>query len=162
MNIFVLDLDPKICASYHCDKHVVKMIVETAQLLSTAQHENGINLNIGERAYKRTHKNHPCAIWARESITNYRWLCYLGIELCKEYTKRYGKIHKTQSLIELLNKYRPLTFSMVIGTKRPQSMPEQYRNEDVVKAYRDYYLGEKQSILKYTNTEIPEFICHST
>ena len=88
MNIFYLDHDLKKCAEYHVDRHCTKMIIEYAQLLSSAHWMSG-----GEAPYKLVHKNHPCSIWTRESIDNYRWLCELGIELSKEYTYRYGKFH---------------------------------------------------------------------
>ena len=87
MNIFFLDFDTNKCAEYHCDKHVVKMILETAQLLCGVHH-----MVIHERLsndqvpYKLSHKNHPCAIWTRESLSNYLYLCDLGLELCKEET----------------------------------------------------------------------------
>ena len=97
MNIFVLDKDPKKCAEYHNDKHVVKMILETAQLLCGVHHMAESKLDI---PYRLSHKNHPCSIWARECIENYVWLCDLGMELCKEYTYRYGKRHKSQDIIE--------------------------------------------------------------
>src|ERR1700761_7698925 len=105
MNIFVLDLDPKTCAKYHCDKHVVKMILETAQLLCNAQRKCGINPKIRIELYKETHKNHPCSIWASQSIKNYEWLSTLGIFLCDEYTERYNKIHKSHKLIQELHTY---------------------------------------------------------
>jgi hypothetical protein len=95
MNIFVLDWDVKKCATYHNDKHVVKMILETAQLLC------GVHWSIGSEApYKLSHKNHPCSVWVRQDLNNYLWLCELGLELCKEYSYRYGKRHKTQEIIE--------------------------------------------------------------
>ena len=95
MNIFFLDYDTKKCAKYHCDKHVVKMILETAQLLCGAHWVTG-----SEAPYKLSHKNHPCSIWVRESLSNYLYLCDLGLELCKEYTYRYGRTHKSQQIIE--------------------------------------------------------------
>jgi phage-related protein len=87
MNIFILDKDPKKIAMYHNDKHVVKMIVETAQLLCTAHHVSGTN---GDIPYRKTHQNHPCSIWARESIENYNWLLTLLKELLdmKKFTKQ--------------------------------------------------------------------------
>ena len=87
MNIFYLDKDPKKCAEMHCDKHVVKMILEYAQLLSTAHRVlDGNEWADHVGLYKATHKNHPSAIWARESAGNYFWLNKLFQELCKEYT----------------------------------------------------------------------------
>ena len=97
MNIFILDENPKKCAEYHNDKHVVKMILETAQLLCGVHHMVESKLDV---PYKLSHKNHPCSIWARECIENYVWLCDLGMELCLEYTYRYGKRHKSQDIIE--------------------------------------------------------------
>ena len=102
MNIFYLDNDPKVCAQYHVDKHVVKMILETAQLLSTTHWMSG-----SEGPYRQTHKNHPSAVWARSNKSNYIWLCELGMELCKEYTHRYGKTHKTQQHLEWLSNNIP-------------------------------------------------------
>ena len=97
MNIFFLDYDTAKCAKYHCDKHVVKMVLETAQLLCGVHHMCD---NVKNQApYKLSHKNHPCAIWTRESLSNYLYLCDLGLELCKEYTYLYGKRHKSQDVI---------------------------------------------------------------
>jgi len=84
MNIFVLDTNQEKNPEYHCDKHVVKMIVETAQLLCSAHWMSG-----GSATYRKTHVNHPCAVWARKTKSNYLWLCNHGLALCNEYTKRY-------------------------------------------------------------------------
>ena len=86
MNIFFLDFNTQKCAQYHCDKHVVKMILETAQLLCGVHHM--IPQVTPQVPYKLSHKNHPCAIWTRDSLSNYLYLCDLGLELCKEYTYR--------------------------------------------------------------------------
>lgn len=158
MNIFVLDLDPQKCAQYHCDKHVVKMIIETAQLLSTAHHVNGVNSIVKDFLYKKTHENHPCAKWARISRANYKWLSELGLELCKEYTHRYGKIHKTQSLMYLLANHYPLNFNTDLKTIRPLCMPDKYHGNYAISSYRNYYINEKKDILKYTNREKPHFV----
>ena len=160
MNIFVLDLDPKTCAQYHCDKHVVKMIVETAQLLSTAHHINGSQLASNDGSgllYKKTHENHPCAIWARQSKENYQWLCRLGINLCSEYCARYGKVHKTEALINLLCAYLPVSFPEIGLKEFKQCMPVNYHDEDVTLAYKSYYIGEKSNILQYKNG-LPNFL----
>ena len=92
MNIFVLDYNPTRAAKMQCDKHVVKMALETAQLLCTA-------FPGGTAPYKLTHFNHPCAIWCRESLKNYNWLIDHGIALCDEYQHRYGKTHKSKEVI---------------------------------------------------------------
>ena len=112
MNIFYLHEDPEISAKMHCDKHVVKMIIEYAQLMSTAhrildgdEYEGKTkigrrirrwkhpNKNIENTIYKASHINHPSAVWARTSVANYVWLYNLFEKLCDEYTFRYGKTH---------------------------------------------------------------------
>jgi len=148
MNIFVLDLNPKTCAELHCDKHVVKMIVETAQLLCSAHHIIGTKLT---DLYKLTHKNHPCSIWARESSDNYKWLVRLGLHLCDEYTNRYNKIHKTSTLLLNLLTTQPEKFSTHQHTERPLCMPDKYHSTYVVESYINYYKNEKKDILKYKN-----------
>jgi hypothetical protein len=149
MNIFALDKNPRIAASYHLDKHVPKMIVETAQMLSTAHHIiDGQDAIAG--IYKEAHVNHPCSIWARESTENYRWLHDLGMGLIEEYHLRYGnKVHKTESVMEILKsapkRIVPWGLSMFA-----QAMPDQYKDEwDGVKAYRAFYRGEKHAFAEW-------------
>jgi hypothetical protein len=156
MNIFVLDENPSLCAEYHCDKHVVKMILETCQLLCSAYYfqenmDNVKNIDI----YKLTHKNHPCSIWVRQSLSNWLWLKNLGIELYKEYKYRYGKQHKSGEIIISLPTPNIKDFGL---TNMPQAMPEIYKKDNVVEAYRDYYRNEKTNILKYTNRSIPSWV----
>ena len=152
MNIFYLHDNPKVCSQYHVDKHVVKMILETAQLLSTAHWLSG-----GEGPYRATHKNHPSAIWARSNKSNYRWLCELGMELCKEYTHRYGKIHKTQQHLEWLTKNIP---NIPNGkfTQPTLAMPDQYKSDNHVDSYRLYYIKDKSHLHSWKNRKTPEFI----
>lgn len=154
MNIFILDLDPEKAAQYHCDKHVIKMIIESAQLLCSVHHFYYQDLeNI---PYKKSHINHPCSKWVRESLSNYKWLNSLGLFLCKEYYLRYGnKTHKTLNVLIWCIENQPLIYDKGL-TPFAQAMPEQYKNEDPVKAYRDYYLNEKKNICKWSN-QIPEW-----
>jgi len=152
INIFFLSLNTEKCAQYHCDKHVVKMILETAQILSSAHWMTG-----SEAPYRLTHKNHPCSIWARGSLKNYIWLCDLGKELCAEYTFRYDKIHKTQEVIQLLSENRP-SLPVSKNTKFPRAMPEKYHHKNIVKSYRDYYIGEKFDILSYKKRGEPKWM----
>jgi len=156
MNIFYLDSDPQLCAQYHCDKHVVKMILETAQILSTALHLNGMN---DSWLYASTHENHPCVQWAAANQTNFGWLQQLGFHLCKEYTYRYGKKHKCEWLItECVTVINHVTWPDEI-VPRPQCMPSLYRDDtDCRSAYRNYYLGEKTHILKYTRRHVPDWV----
>lgn len=156
MNIFVLSKDPKKAAQYHCDKHVVKMVLETAQLLSTACHELGIE---SPTLYKATHKNHPCSIWTRKSKANFVWLCKLGIELSKEYTFRYGKQHKSLAVIKEAKSYIDLlNFSKEVMTKPALAMPDDYKEKSPIKSYRKYYINDKGDLLSYTRREIPDWM----
>lgn len=162
MNIFFLSLNPKEAARLHCDKHVVKMIIETAQLLYSAHwvlHPEGLN----ENAYKLAHKNHPCSIWTRQSLTNYMWLASLGWWLCKEYQHRYGahKLHKTEAHIEWLMNNPPKSISEIEFTKPALAMPDEYKQDDTIEAYKLFYIESKfkiRGIVNYTNREWPEFL----
>ena len=148
MNIFYLDEDVVLCARAHCDKHLVKMPLETAQLLCTARHVLG---SAETPQYKSTHLNHPCAVWVRQSYSHYTWLCSFGIALCEEYTFRYGKVHKCQAVIEKCAEDAPKiekfeTYDPWKWTDPPQCMPEDYRQKDTVSAYQEYYVAEKFDI----------------
>lgn len=156
MNIFVLDTDPKMAAQYHCDKHVVKMILETAQILSTVRHVRGCG---NDKIYRPTHKHHPCTIWAGRSSSNYFWTLSLMHYLGKEYTHRYGKVHKSMELYGELApspfptgyKYDPTPFA--------RAMPDQYKLCDsAVESYRLYYTTDKAHMLKYTNRDVPYWV----
>src|SRR5574343_1523365 len=91
MNIFAVDADPIQAARDLCDRHVVKMTLETAQILCSA---------FDESPYKKTHFNHPCCKWARTSKSNYQWLIAHGLGLSAEYSLRYGKTHKSEQVIQ--------------------------------------------------------------
>ena len=142
MNIFILDRDPALAAQYQCDKHVVKMVLETAQIMST----------VCEGPYKPTHKNHPCVQWAAQNMVNYDWLTRHGMALCKEYTRRYGKTHKCEEVIAKCGWYQRTPLDQV---QFVQCMPAQYRQEDPVEAYRAYYRGDKARFATWTNREQP-------
>ncbi len=161
MNIFLLDTDTRKCAQYHCDKHVVKMILETAQLLCGVHHvtdqvTTNYRTTTEQVPYKLSHKNHPCAIWSRESLSNYLYLCDLGLELCREYTYRYGKRHKSQDVIEwcIVNKPNILDKGF---TEPARAMPDEYKVDSIVESYRNYYIGEKSKIAVWKNRDIPEW-----
>lgn len=162
MNIFFLHWNPRIAAQYHCDKHVVKMIIETAQLLYSVHWT--LNSPLPVNAYKLAHKNHPCSIWVRQSLTNYFWLCTLGWWLCKEYQYRYGehKTHKTEEHILWLIHNAPELPN--IGLTFPAlAMPDQYKTDNPIRAYRKFYIGSKlkeRGIVKYTWREPPSFLTH--
>jgi len=155
MNIFVLSYDVIQAAEWHVDRHVVKMPLETAQMLCT----NLSQINI-ETPYKPVHQKHPCTIWAGQSQHNFKWLCDLGLALCMEYTYRYEKIHKCEEVIYHCMKFihnfpnRPMTHFA-------QAMPDEYKNNDPVKAYQDYYVKAKNHLHKWSNRDIP-FWCENS
>jgi hypothetical protein len=150
MNIFVLDLEPRKCAEYHMDKHAVKMILETSQILCGVHWVTG-----GESPYKLSHKNHPCSIWARECYENYVWLCDLGVELCKEYTFRYGKRHKSQDVIEWCIVNKPNIPIKGDITPFALAMPDECKVGGVVESYRKYYMTSKRELAVWKNRETP-------
>lgn len=157
MNIFYLHPQPYMCAIMHNDKHCVKMIVETAQILSTVHHVyESDNL---EQYYKPTHKNHPSTRWAGESIRNYQWLWRLLFELCLEYTHRYGKSHKVvwSGLLQTLHE-PPIDIPNAIFTEPPQAMPDDCKMTNTVEAYRKYYMVHKSHIAKWTNRDKPFWV----
>ena len=137
MNIFYLDRDPIEAARLQCDRHVVKMILETAQLLSTAHAE----LDGASPAYKPTHKNHPSAVWVRSSANAYIWTWHHLKALGREYQARYGKVHKTirEHLDNLAPLPKALAGDVTVFTDPPQCMPDEYKRDDTTLAYRLYY-----------------------
>ena len=157
MNIFYLDKDPMIAAQMMCDKHVVKMILESAQMLSTAHRVlDGDVYADSVGLYKTAHKNHPSTIWTRASVHNYMWLYNHMISLMQEYTCRYGKHHASERLVAPLRK-TPTTIPVVDFSDPPQCMPDYCKTEDTVSAYRYYYINEKASFAKWKNAKIPEW-----
>ena len=161
MNIFYLHAIASKAAEYHCDKHVVKMILETAQLLYSA-HWTLNPEGLHENPYRKTHANHPCAIWVRESLSNYRWLADLGYWLCQEYRFRYGnKTHATEWRIDWLRTNPPAGLVDIGATPPRQAMPDDYKDADAVIAYRAYYVENKlklRGIVKYTRRSHPAFL----
>ena len=144
MNIFYLDKDPRKAAEYQYNKHVVKMILETAQMLCTAHH-----CVMGEDAdvpYKSTHKNHPSTVWARRSANNYEWLYHHFVGLCEEYTKRYGKKHLSYTKCKDKVNILPGGLAWSGLTEMPQCMPDEYKDKCSVQAYWNYYIGEKHIV----------------
>lgn len=154
MNIFVLDINPKKCAEYHTNKHVVKMILEKSQILCGVHHMTNSECDI---PYKLSHKNHPCCIWARECIENYDWLCDLGLELCEEYTYRYGKRHKSQDVIEWAVINKPNL--RINGSMTPfaLAMPNECKVGNAVESYRQYYIVAKRNFAEWKNRETPHW-----
>jgi len=178
MNIFYLDNDPRKCAEMHVDKHCVKMILEYAQLLSTAHRVLDGNVVIGlsnsgrkqtryilsdsrdSILYTATHINHPSAIWVRQSEQNYRWLFTLFCELLKEYTYRYGRLHACERLVTFLGR-PPKNIDMDKPFTEPTpAMPDDYKVAgNSVQSYKNYYLGDKTRMFSWKNRQTPSWIC---
>ena len=160
MNIFVLSEDPVLAAKMQCDKHVVKMIVESAQMLCAVHRLlDGDKVRDPDILYRTCHANHPCTVWARKTTGNYWWLYQHFIALCDEYTHRYGKVHKTDSLLRNVVSNYPLNiptdyrtaFALAMG-----SNPECIHPEDPVRSYREYYQTKQDRFkMVWTKREIP-------
>lgn len=170
MNIFALSEHPQIAAHQHVDKHVVKMILEYCQLLSTAHRlldgtqmvvlsKSGRKQKVwtlpdsrDERLYRATHVNHPSAVWCRENHLRYNWLWTLLFALCEEYTYRYGKVHKCQKtgLVDVLaNVPAKIKISADFSYPTP-AMPDECKVPgDVIASYRNYYNMKKQAIASW-------------
>jgi hypothetical protein len=138
VNVFAVDRDPVRAARALCDRHVVKMTLETAQILCTAA-----RTRLGRSApYRATHSKHPCVEWAAARRANWRWLVRHGLALADEYERRFGRVHRSRAVIVRMGRLRPPPST---GRRQPfvQAMPEQYRGPDAIAAYRRYYVGEK-------------------
>ena len=141
MNIFVLDDDPFVAAQYHADIHVNKMILESAQMLST----------VLSGPYKPTHANHPCTLWVGASRSNAAWVCMLAEGLNREAQQRYSKHtdHKSWTvirdmipLLDTLPDYGLTPFAL--------AMPEEYKSDDAVNSYRAYYHSKPKMQWRYS------------
>ena len=179
MNIFYLHNDPRTCAEMHVDKHCVKMILEYAQLLSTAHRVLDGTLSVGLSAsgrkktsyvlmdkresvlYTATHINHPSAIWVRQSDKNYMWLAEMLEMLCGEYTYRYGRVHKVEDtgLMQLLKNEFPKNIPTGNFTEPTPAMPDHYKVAgDSIQSYKNYYLGDKTRMFSWKNRQQPSWI----
>jgi hypothetical protein len=153
VNIFVLDLDIEKCARYHCDQHVVKMILESSQIACTALNERGF-----VTPSRSTHVKHPCVLWAGESFANLQWLKKLARELNREYRYRYSTSQDHSSLA-VIDHIEGIKFESVGLTDFPQAMPEKYKVPgDPVQAYRRFYVGEKMRFARWTRRRRPSWI----
>ena len=157
MNIFVLDEDPIKAARMQCDKHVVKMTLETAQMLCAAIWRNG-----GTASYKASYKSHPCTVWTGDSLSNFKWLWRHGMALPDEFSIRFLKAHKSSGVIsdclpiaELLHSCGK--FPDLGMTARPLCMPDKYKGQWAVESYRRYYLGDKSKFAKWKLGNQPEW-----
>ncbi len=172
MNIFFLSRKIRRCARWHCDKHVVKMILEYTQMLYTTLHMLGGTENIlsnaplcastGVRGYKVHAKNHPSTKWVRESRAHYDWLLTLALALVEEHMYRFAHktIHACHAHLEWL-RANPPKFSEATWRDPPTAMPEEFRiSPDSVLCYIAYYNGSKRDrgLLKYTKRHVPHVL----
>jgi hypothetical protein len=144
MNVFYINQDPIIAAQMLCDHHIRKMQIECAQLLCTTFWHFGI-----EAPYKKSHYNHPSAKWARESIEHFDWLLNHGLEICTEFEKRYLKPHATKNVLLWCQTNKPLLNNLISTnpfTPPPQVMPDQYKMNDTLEAYKNFYKLDKIGI----------------
>jgi len=176
MNIFYLDSNPKTCAEMHCDKHVVKMIIEYAQLMSTSHRildgEEYIDKTSNGRRIKRwrmqdekyenglmkaSHINHPSNIWVRASRQNYTWLLKMWLHLLAEYTHRYGKQHACEKYIDFLY-VTPNNIPDLPFTNPTPAMPEECKiTNDSLASYHKYYVEKKVTFAKWTKRDRPKW-----
>ena len=163
MNIFFTSTDPVQCAREHCDRHLVKMILEQAQLLSTAH----VLCDKNQVAYKKTHENHPCAVWIRKDKNNYLWGADLLKALLTEYSYRTGKVHKTsEHLPALLVPPENIADTWGMTTFMPKCMPDQFKSKHITVAYQNYlnskfseWLSRDRPLkVEWTNRETPAWV----
>lgn len=153
MNIFYVSREPSLAARALCDKHIVRMPLESAQMLSTAlqRHEGPV-----QGLYKPCHVNHPCTLWAGDSLDQWRWLCEHGKALCAEYTKRYGKKHKSEHIIDLADRLvRYSSLPSAPFSDPPLCMYEECKIGDVVDSYREFYHQGKSYFAKWAKETKP-------
>jgi hypothetical protein len=180
MNIFYLSKNWKRAAGMHCDKHVCKMLIEYAQLMSTTHRvidgtqyysktKNGHkiqrwlhpNPKLERELYKASHINHPSNIWLRENEQHYTWLFLMFNELSKEYTRRYGKVHASWSKLNWILGFPPKNITQKKWEDPPQCMPDHCKDDDVVKAYRNYYILEKNNIAVWKHSGTPKWFSNA-
>lgn len=146
MNIFYLHRDPVKAAQYQYNKHVVKMILESAQMLCTAHHCYGDKDQIQNVPYKQAHLNHPSTVWTRRSKSTYMWLYNHMMALGNEYTKRYGKTHLSITKCKDFLAKPPVHIQGDEFVQPPQCMPDEYKDPCSIKAYWNYYIAEKHVV----------------
>lgn len=153
MNIFILDYDLEKCAQYHNNRHLVKMITEQVQILSTVCRLSGLDIG-----YKITHKNHPCVKWVMESRKNFFWLYCLTIQLQKEWRLRFNHPnHIHHGAVKVLYGLPVTILSLPDKELTPfaLAMPDYCKTDDPVESYRNYYMKEKRHLADWGNRGTP-------
>lgn len=144
LNIFILDWNPFYAARMLCDKHLPKMCVETAQMLASAilRHDPKASMPLTKKGtpYRGGYHHHPCTIWTGDSRLNFEWLVHHGRAMCEEYTRRFGKVHACEAAINHLAAVGlTIRWPALYMTTPAQAMPDEYKDDDAVVAYRRYY-----------------------
>ena len=165
MNIFILDNNVKKCVQFHCDKHIVKMVTETSQLLSYVYREIDVNVPNFLHKIRKSHLKHPCTLWTKESLDNFIWLCKFGKELYYEYQYRYNKPFKhwkAKFIFEWclnnppnLPKIGLTPFARAIKKEKYPDLLDEGLYPDIVECYREYYRRDKKEFTKYKKRGIP-------
>ena len=158
MNIFYLDKCPHKAAELQYNKHVVKMILESAQMLCTAHHHfaERHEINADYIPYKKAHYNHPSTIWARENHYQYQWLYWHMMALGDEYKKRYNKEHLSITKCKECLSFSPYGISLGKFEQPPQCMPDEYKDKCSIQAYWNYYIGDKKQIANLKTEQLYE------
>lgn len=172
MNIFFLDMCPKVSATYYLNKHCIKIIVEITQMLYAAHHicpctpdwEKQHTIGTGLASYRKTHVHHPTSKWVRETSANYNYTVAMGLALCAEYTLRFHRQHACELRLMWLRdnpivgedcsiQHHRAVFNVPDGcTPIPLAMPREYYSDDAVFSYRLYYLIEKSKMITPRDT----------
>ena len=170
MNIFFLHRDPQWAANALCDKHVPKMLLESAQMLSTAvhQHQSEFQKKLCDEEkkvtpnslYKSAYPNHPMTKWVGFNRDCFRWALENAVFISQEYCKRFKKLHKSSAVINTIydNNYID-DIPDGFFKEPPQCMPDEYKCDDYIQSYKNYYVGEKKRFAKYTAVDTPDFMC---
>lgn len=166
MNIFFLDTSPFKAAQYLCDKHLSKMQLESAQMLSTAVHVLCPDADL-QHLYKKTHVSHPSAVWVRQSYRNATWLYDHIFGMHCEWQARGHSEHKSYQIsvaaYSLLGNVWPRSDRLAQLTDVPLCMPDECRDKlpkhvpiaEAVAAYRKYYREHKAYMAKWPENKIP-------
>lgn len=173
MNIFIVDLDPRQAARDLCDQHVVKMVTESAQMLSTVHHK--CNSIYKDFLYKPAHAKHPCTLWAAESFENYKWLLNHYQELSLEYTRRFHKEHAAyHRLIGPTISGKPIKMGDFLVKGDPiypifpkqgltpfaiamKQYPQCIVPDNAVESYRNYYRDVKRNFARWRYCDAPDW-----
>lgn len=162
MQIFILDYNIEKNAEAYVDKHVNKILTEICQILCTVGLEKFPRkvLSVPEYLYKPTHKQHPCVLWCKESLDNFDYCCLLAKALYNEYQFRYNKPDKHKRNLKIISFWRKHLPNLEVKGLTPfaQVMPNQYKSNDTVKAYRQYYLNEKNHLFYWTRRTRPSWL----